>query len=182
MPQVKTLEGPAEVGINGQVVPPTMLSEIVAEFVEGTRERTTLGGKFTKPSGNLDTAEVRFTLFLPSMDYLKNFFTSRYNAPTAPALAGNIILNANSTASTEAGPVNIHWTQKANDDDDIHIYQGLALLNFSATINPDDAVSVEVRIMAQPDEDGNVARLGTGDLTKVSKYDATTGTTVPVTA
>jgi hypothetical protein len=176
----QTLEGPAEVAINGQKIPPSMLSEIVAEFVEGVRERTTLGGKFSRPSGILDTAEARFTLYLPSMDYVKHFFPSRYNAPTAPQLTGNVILNANSSVTTEAGPVNIHWTNEENDNNDIHIYQGEAVLNFSATINPDDAVSIEVRILAQPDDDGNVARLGTGDLTADSKYDATTGTTVPV--
>lgn len=176
----QTLEGPAEVAINGAVIPATMLSEITAEFVEGVRERTTLGGKFSKPSGILDTAEARFTLYLPNMDYLKTIFPGRYNAPTAPQLTGNVILNANSSVETETGPVNIHWTQEENDNNDIHIYEGQAVLNLSATINPDDAVSIEVRILAQPDENGNVARLGTGDLTAESKYDATTSTTVPV--
>ena len=178
MAAVKTIEGPAEVAINGKVIPATMLSEIVAEFVEGVRERTTLGGKFSKPSGVLDTAEARFTLYLPDMDYLKNIFPERYNAPTAPQLTGNVILNANTSAVTEAGPVNIHWTETETDDNDIHIFAGQAVLNFSATINADDAVSIEVRILAQPDDNGNVARLGTGDLTAASKYDAVTGTTI----
>ncbi|UNQ40948.1 hypothetical protein MPC38_06770 [Prescottella equi] len=177
----QTLEGPAEVAINGKVIPPTMLSEIVAEFVEGMRERTTLGGKFSRPSGVLDTAELRFTLYLPNMDYLKNIFPNRYNAPTSPQLTGNVILNPTDSATTEAGPVNVHWTGKATDDDDIFIYNGEALLNFSATINADDAVSIEVKVLAQPDENGNVARLGTGDLTKASKWDAATEATVPVT-
>jgi hypothetical protein len=173
-----TLEGPAEVGINGIVIPPTMMSEIKASFKEGVRERQTLGGKFTRPSGMLDTAELGFSLYLPNMKYLKNIFPSRYNAPTAPQTAGNVIFNANSGVVTDAGPVNVHWLDMTTDDNDIHIYKGEAVLDFDIVLNPDDPVTIEVRILAQPDDDGNVARLGTGDLTAVSKYDALTGTTV----
>jgi hypothetical protein len=173
-----TLEGAAEVAINETLIPASMLSEIAVEFEEGVRERTTLGGRFRKPSGVLETAEVRFTLYLPSMDYLKNIFPGRYNAPTAPQTSGNLIINSDTCVSTDAGKVNIHWTCDENDGNDIYIYNGHAVLNLSMTINADDAVSVEVRILAEPDNSGNVARFGTGNLTAVSVYDPETETTV----
>lgn len=174
------LEGPAEVAINAITIPASMLSEVVAEFEEGVRERTTLGGRFRRPSGILETAELRFTLFLPSMDYLKNIFPGRYNAPTAPQLTGNTIINADNCVTTAGGPVNVHWTCEENDNNDIHVYNGNALLAISATINAEDPVTVEVRILAEPDDSGNVARFGTGSLTADSIYDAATETTVPV--
>lgn len=174
------LGGPAEVAINSITIPASLLSEVSVEFTEGTRERTTLGGTFTKPSGTFETAQVSFTLYLPSMDYLKNIFPGRYNAPTAPQTTGNLILNSDTCTTTEAGPVNIHYTCETNDNNDVHIYEGLAQLNFNATYNATDDITVEVTIFAQPDEDGNVGRIGTGDLTEESIYDATTESTIAV--
>lgn len=172
------LGGSAEVAINGITIPASLLSEVSVEFTEGTRERTTLGGTFTRPSGSLETAQAMFTLYLPSMDYLKNIFPGRYNAPTAPQTSGNVILNSDTCSETDAGPVNIHYTCEGLDNNDVFIYNGLALLNFNPTYNATDDVTIEVTILAQPDADGNVARMGTGNLTALSYYDATTETTV----
>jgi hypothetical protein len=151
------LAGKAEVAINNISIPASYLSEIVVSFVEGTRERNTLGGKFTRPSGSLDMAQAKFTMFLPSMDYLKNIFPGVYNLPTAPQTTGNIIFNANSCSTTPAGPVNIHFTCEDNDNNDVFIYSGLALLDFSATYNPTDDIAIPVTIFAQADTNGNVA-------------------------
>src|SRR5438552_19164380 len=104
------LGGLAEIAINGIVVPATLLSEIAVELTEGMRTRDTLAGSFSRPSGTLDTATARFTLFLPSIDYLKDIFPNRYNAPTAPQTAGNFIWDSASCVTTTAGPVNIHYT------------------------------------------------------------------------
>jgi len=175
------LGGKAEVAINNVIIPASVLSEIAVEFTEGTRERTTLGGKFTRPSGSLESAQARFTMFLPSMDYLKNIFPDRYNAPTGNTV-GNIIINSDTCVETTAGPVNIHYVCEDNDANDIYIYNGLALLNFNGTYTASDDLTVEVTIFAQPDGSGNVARLGTGDLTQESVYDEVTETTVPVTS
>lgn len=172
------LGGPAEVSINGITIPASLLSEVSVEITEGTRERETLGGTFTKPSGVLETAQAMFTLYLPSMDYLKNIFPSRYSAPSGEQDTGNIIFNSDECTTTEAGPVNIHYTCEPLDNNDVFIYSGLAALNFNPTYNADDDVTIEVTIYAQPDEDGNVARMGTGNLTQDSYYDAATGTTV----
>lgn len=172
------LGGPAEVAINNITIPASLLSEVSVELTEGTRERETLGGTFTKPSGVLETAQVMFTMYLPSMDYLKNIFPGRYNAPSGEQDTGNVIFNSDTCVSTDAGPVNIHYTCEPLDNNDVYIYSGLAQLNFSPTYNVSDDITIEVTIMAQPDEDGNVARLGTGNLTQDSYYNATTETTV----
>lgn len=171
------LGGPAEVAINGITIPASLLSEVSVELTEGTRERETLGGTFTKPSGVLETAQVMFTLYLPSMDYLKNIFPDRYNAPSGEQDTGNVIFNSDTCVETEAGPVNIHYTCEPLDNNDIHIYNGLASLNFNPTYNATDDLTIEVTIFAQPDDDGNIARMGTGNLTQDSYYTASTGQT-----
>ena len=175
---LQPLGGPAEIGINGVVIPASLLSEVSTQFTEGTRERTTLGGHFTRPSGVLDTAEVHFTLYLPSMDYLKNIFPSRYNAYSGTQTGGNVIINSDNCVSTAAGPVNIHYTCEGLDNNDVYIYSGLALLDFQTTYNESDNLTIDVTIYAQPDVNGNVARMGTGNLTAKSYYNATTGQTV----
>jgi len=171
------LGGPAEVAINGITIPSSLLSEVSVEITEGTRERTTLGGTFTKPSGVLETAQVMFTMYLPSMDYLKNIFPARYNAPSGEQETGNVVFNSDTCVTSDAGPVNIHFTCEPLDNNDIHIYNGLAQLNFNATYNATDDLTIEVTIFAQPDDDGNVARMGTGNLTQDSFYNAEDQTT-----
>ena len=156
-----TLSGKAEVAINDITIDPSMLSEVTTMFQEGTRTVTTLGGTFTKPSGSLDSAEATFTLYLPSMDYLKNIFPARYNAPSAPQTTGNIIINADTCSTEVETPVNIHYTCEANDNNDIHIYAGPVLdLSFEPIIQQ-MFISIPVRILAQPDVNGNVGRIGT---------------------
>lgn len=172
------LGGPAEVAINGVVIPASLLSEVSVELTEGTRERETLGGTFTKPSGILETAQATFTLYLPDMDYLKNIFPDRYNAPSGEQQTGNIVFNSDTCVQTTAGPVNIHYTCEPLDNNDVHIYSGLAMLNFNPTYNASDDVTIEVTIYAQPDDDGNIARMGTGNLTQDSYYDGVAGETV----
>jgi hypothetical protein len=172
------LGGAAEVSINGVTIPAQYLSEVAVELTEGTRERETLGGTFTKPSGVLETAQATFTMYLPSMDYLKHLFPARYNAPSGEQDTGNVVFNSDTCVETEAGPVNIHFTCEPLDNNDVFFYSALAQLNFNATYTASDDLTIEVTIFAQPDDDGNVARMGTGDLTSDSYYDETTGETV----
>jgi hypothetical protein len=174
------LGGPASVAINGWEIPSHLISEVNVEVTEGTRERSTLGGTFTRPSGVVETAMARFSLYLPNMDYLKHIFPGRYNAPTAPETAGNVIVNSNNCAVTDAGPVNIHYTCETNDRNDIFLYNAQAQLNFNATLNADDDLTIEVTLHAQPDENGNIARFGTGDLTAESVWDVETEATTAV--
>lgn len=177
--QPNTLGGPAEVALNEMAIPAEFLSEITVELTGGTRERETLGGTFTAPSGTFETAQASFTMFLPNMDYLKNIFPSLYNMPSGSQTTGNIIFSTD-TCVTISSPVNIHYTCYDTDNNDVYFYNGLIQLNFNPTYNQTDALSIEVTIFANPDEDGNIARIGPGDLTQPSIYDPETETTVPV--
>lgn len=177
-----TLEGPAEVAINEMAISPDLLSEVSVSIVEGTRERATLGGTFTTPSGILTESMATFTLFLPSMDYLKNIFPSRYSAPTAPQTTGNVIISSDTCIGADAGPVNIHFTCEDNDANDVYFYNAQAALNFNPTYSADAPLTVEVTLYANPDVNGDIVRMGTGDLLQESIYDPELEETVPVSS
>lgn len=175
------LGGPAEVALNGVYIPADLLSEVNVEITPGTRERTSLAGTFTRNSGTLDTVQATFTMYLPSIDYLQNIVPSLYNTPTAPQTTGNIVGGA-STCSIEESPVNIHFTCDTTDDNDVYFYSASVMMNFNPSYTSSDDITVEVTVMGQPDTDGNVYRLGTGDLTAPSIYDAATDTSDPVSS
>lgn len=168
------LGGQAEVSLNGLTVPATLLSEVAVELTEGTRETATLGGTFTQPTGVFETAQAMFTMYLPSMDYLKTIFADKYNAPTAPQLSGNLIFGSGNCTTQLGTPVNIHFSCDDDDDNDVFFYNGLVQLNFNPTYSTGDSVSVEITVLAQPDDNGNIVRIGTGNLTAKSIYNATT--------
>lgn len=175
-----SLGGLMDIAMNETLIPASVLSEVEFELEEGVRERETLAGKYSRPSGTQESSTATFTIFLPNLDYLKNIFPGRYNAPTGPQTVGNIIVNANECVTTDAGPVNFHYTCDTNDANDIYFYNASALLNFNGTVNNTDDFSIEVTLYAEPDENGNVYRLGTGSLTAESVYDPETETTGPV--
>lgn len=173
------LGGAAEVAINDNLIPAELLSEVSVEFTEGTRDTETLGGKFTQPTGMLDTAQATFTMFLPSMDYLKVLFPGLHNAGSGERLnQGNMILNTGECLTVDNTPLNIHYVCDATDTNDVFIYNGRVQLNLAMTYNNSDSMSVEVTVFAQPDDNGNVARFGSGNLTEDSYFDATTMSTV----
>lgn len=174
------LGGKAELAIGTSLIPAQFLGDIVPNFQEGVRETTTLGGTRSAPSGNYETAELTSTLFLPSMDYLKNIWDEIYNAP-AGNTTGNFFLGSNTCQTREPVPINIHYTCDDNDANDVHIFAGLVAFNFNPTYNDSDGLSVELMIYAQPTDEGYV-RIGTGDLTQESIYDVATESTVPVTS
>lgn len=176
------LGGLAEVAINGITIPANILSEVNVTLEEGTRERTTLAGVFTRPSGTLSSAMATFTMYLPSIDYLKDIFPEKYNAPTSPQATGNIIWDTETCTVPEVGPVNIHYTCDENDNNDVHFYEGAVQLNFNPTYNGTDDLTIEVTVHAQPDNSGRVYRLGTGNLTAESIYNPTTQVTDVVTS
>lgn len=175
------LGGPASMAFRDFVIPAAILSEVATTLTEGVRERRTLAGTFKKGSGTLDTAEAKATLFVPSMDWLgKNILRSKYNAPTAPQTTGNIVWNSETCATLDVGPVNIHYDCEGNDNNDVFFYNAQLQVNLEMMFNATDDLSVGLTLFAQPDENGNVFRLGTGDLTQESIWDPTTETTVPV--
>lgn len=176
----KYLGGVAEVAINESLIPAELLSEVAIEFTEGTRDTETLAGKFTQPTGMFDTAQATFTMFLPSMDYLKVLFPNLHQAGSGERVnEGNVILNAGDCFYSEATPVNIHYVCDGNDDsNDVFIYSGRVQLNLAMTWNNSDTLSVEVTVFAQPDDNGNVVRFGAGNLTSDSYFDYETMQTV----
>lgn len=174
--------GKATIEFGGVSIPSYMLSEISVEISEATRERSTLAGTFRRPSGTIENAQAVVTMYLRNVEDLKAIFPGQYNAPTSPEDSGNIIIGSESCASADGGPLNIHFECEDTDNKDVFFYEALPLLNFSATYNATNDLTVEVTFMAQPDQDGNIARIGTGDLTKKSVWDVTTEKTVDYTS
>lgn len=159
-------------------IPSTLLSEIVAEFAEGTRTRETLGGTFNTPSGVLETSQITGTLYLPNMAYLGKIFPELYNAPSGTQDEGNVIFGSGTCTTKPVAKVNVHYECEDTDNNDLHIFEAVFGFNFNATYNATDALSVEFTAYAQPSQNG-VVRFGTGDLTQKAEYDPETGNTVP---
>lgn len=174
------LGGPAEVAINEALITAEMLSEVSVELTEGTRDTETLGGKFTQPTGMIDTAQVTFTMFLSSMNDLGILFPDIFNAGSGERVGeGNIIIGTNNCIEIANTPVNIHYTCDGdNDKNDVFIYSGRVQLNMNLKYDNKDSLSVEVMIYAQPDTNGNVARYGAGNLTSDSYFDYNTMATI----
>jgi hypothetical protein len=183
-----TLSGPASIAFRDFVIPASVLSEVTVTLTEGERERTTLAGTFKKGSRTFDEVMATATLYIPSMDWLgRNILRARYNAseesPGSPAeeTPGNVIFNSDAcTAEVDAGPVNIHYDCEGNDANDVYFYNANLKVNLEMTYNADDDLQVELTFFGQPDDDGNVVRLGTGDLTQESVYDPDTQATIAV--
>lgn len=173
------LGGAAEIAINENLIPASLLSEVDVTLTEGTRDTETLAGKFTQPTGMIDSAMVKFTVYLPSMDYLKVMFPDLYNAPTGRTGEGNVIVNSSDCLEISNTPVNVHYTcDGTNDKNDVYIYNGRVMLDLSMTYNTKDSISVDVTVYAQPDTNGNVARFGAGNLTQNSYFNYATMSTV----
>lgn len=173
----QVLGGKASLQFGLAEVPSFMLSEISVEVTEGTRERTTLAGTFRRPSGTIDTAQAMVTMYLRSVEDLKSIFPGQYNAPTAPQAIGNLIVGSDSCATATGGPLNIHFDCDTTDDNDVFFYNAVPMLNFNTTYNASDDLTVEVTFMAQPDDNGNIFRFGTGNLTAASSWNYATETT-----
>ena len=169
-----------EVGGAGVVIPAVFVQEASVEVTEGTRTVTTLGGTFSTPSGMSESSMITVTMVLDSMERLKDIFGDLYNAPTTPQLSGNFIIGSATCGSRDGGWLNLHYTCDSDDNNDVHFYNAVAQLNFAPTYNNGDALTVEVVFMATPNDAGNILRIGTGNLTAISEWDATTGATVPV--
>lgn len=172
--------GPAELSIGSVLVKQPLISEINPVFENGARERTTLAGTFAKNAGTWDDPRIEFTIFAPSYEWVAQNLLSEFFTTGTPT--GNAVVNANTCLTGDVGPANVHFTCEDNDANDIYIYSGSLVLNFNPTYNDSDFIEIEASIHAQPDTDGNIFRIGTGDLTQASVYDTDTETTVPVTS
>ncbi len=175
MNETKYMGGKAEIAIGDVVIEPQFIESIQPEFEEGTRSVTSLAGVINTPSGSYDTAQLTFTMILPSMDALKSVFANIYEAGSGSGSTGRVVFGKGTCSATEPVPVNVHYTCEEDDANDFHIFAGRVLANFNPEYNAEDALKVEVTIYAMPTENG-YAQAGTGDLTQRSVYDPTTQT------
>lgn len=168
-----------EISFGTFTIPANMLGEVSTSFPTRTRERTTQTGTFTRSTGSLENPSVTAAVFVPSLDWLgKNILKSKYNDPTDPQVAGNVVWNSETCATIDAGKVNIHPVCNATDADDIYLYNASLQVNLETVFNGTDDPSVEFVFHANPDDDGNVYRIGSGNLTALSHYNAATQATV----
>lgn len=174
------MAGQWELSIGSTLIPASLLGEITIDYEEGTSEADTQAGKIVTPSGKVETAEATFTLFLPSIDYLKNVYADLYNDPTSASQEkGNIIFGSNSCSVQSPVKVNIHPVCETTDDNDFN-FEALIIHKFNPTLSTSDPVSIETTMYLQPTETQGRLRIGTGDLSQPSKWDVATQTTVPV--
>lgn len=173
--------GKYEMSIDNVLLPADILGDITIQYTEGTKERTTQMGTIRTPAGTVDEASMTFVLYLPNIDYLKNVFPENYNQPTgtgASSRTGNLIFGGNSCQTYNTHVFNIHPMCESNDNNDWH-FEATVNRDFNPTLNGTDDVSIEISAnIANSDTIGGMLRLGTGDLTKTSKWDVTTQTTV----
>lgn len=169
--------GKYELSVDNVLIEPELLGDITVNYEEGVKERTTQIGTIRTPSGTVETAEATFVLYLPNIDYLKNIFPENYNAATGSGSAtrtGNLKFGGSNCATYNAHIFNIHPTCEGNDNNDWH-FSGVVNRNINPTLNGTDDVQVELTVQMQIDETTNaMLMLGTGDLTKTSKWDVTT--------
>lgn len=172
------MSGNWEMSIGNTLIPAQLLGDISPNYEEGSLEANTQAGVRRQPSGKADTAELTFTLFLPNFDYLKVLFADAYQKGTGDLQkSGAVVFGGKSCSTRKPLPINIHPVCEETDDNDIHIFAGLVAMAFNPTLSTSDAVSVEATVQMQP-VDGDYMRLGTGDLSKPSKWDVTTQSTV----
>ena len=169
--------GTYEMSIGDVLIPAELLGDISPNYDEATAEADTQAGTRTTPLGKPETAELTFTLYLPSLDYLKTLWEEAYSAGTGTQTTGNIIFGGNSCQSRTPLPINIHPVCDKTDDNDIHIYAGLVKQTFNPTLSGTEVLNIESTIFMQPTSNGYI-RLGTGDLTQPSHYDVASESTV----
>lgn len=175
------MSGRVTVEINEVSIPSFMLGEITLNLEEGTRTSTRLSGTINKPSGSFDTSEISIVYYPNQWQDLAHFFPELYNAPSGSQSFGNIILGGGTCSTKVPVPVNLHQECEGTDDRDVFFPAALARITLDSTFNETDDLAVTITLMAQPSTTG-IARLGTGDLTQPSIYDAATNTTVPVSS
>lgn len=179
------LAGNYEMSVGDVTIPAELLGDLNPDYEEGEISAETQAGTITRPSGKPETSQFTFTLYLPrknAMKYLAVIWPGAYNEPTAEAQeSGNITFGSKACQAREPQVYHIHNLCDTTDDNDFHIPAGIARMVFNPTLSTSDAVSIEVTVSMQPDENGDRLRFGTGDLSQPSVYDPTTQKTVPVT-
>ena len=177
------LTGKVDVSLNGITIPASLLSDdgVVTTLTETVREINTLAGTIRQATGIYEEANMKFTVVLPNMNYVKNIFPDLYTASTdRPTVAGRTAFGGNTCTSRTNTPVVSHYSCQDNSDNDIYVPNGSVTASVELTQNASDPVTVEVTVEAQPDEDGVYAYAGTGSLTGPTLWNPTTESYQPV--
>ena len=170
--------GPIDLAFRNFVVPSSMLGEANLSMEQGERERETQGGTFTESTGTFETASMEVSIFVPSLKwFIENFLAEGGEVEGDEA---NFIYNADECVPQEVGPLNISPKCEGNDRQDVHFYNAVLRWEWDVDLHTNEAAEVSLVFHANPDEDGNVARIGSGDLTQESEWDVDTQDTVAV--
>ena len=175
--------GKVNVSLNGVTIPAQFISDegVTTTLTEGTREVTTMAGTFTQASGTYDEATVVFNVVLPNMNYMKNIFPDLYTASTdRPNVAGQTVFGGDSCSIRENTPIVVHYTCDPNSDNDVYVPNAALQATVELTQNAGDPVTIAVTANAQPDDNGVIAILGTGDLTEPTLWNAATKAYEPI--
>lgn len=175
------LSGEAELSIGTFTIPPELLGDITPDLSEKVRERNSLAGKTSVPTRTLDNNTIKFTLFVPNYDYLKHIWSDMYNA-SAGGESGNLVFGGSSCSTLTPVVVNIHRVCEPDSRNDEHYNRVLVGFSWNPTYSADDVFSVEVTLHVQPDSANGAFKLGAGELTQNSLWDATTQAYVAVTS
>jgi hypothetical protein len=171
------LGGKVDVSLNGVTIPAQYISDegVTTTLTEGTREIPTMAGTFNQPSGTFDEANTVFNVTLPNMNYLKNIFPDMYTpSDDRPTVAGQTDFGGDSCVVRENTPVVVHYSCEPNSDNDVYIPNGAVQATIELVQNASDPVNVAITVNAQPDDNGLIARLGTGSLDEPTLWDAET--------
>lgn len=171
------LGGKASVSLNGVKIPAHLISDegVTTTLTEGTREVATMAGTFRQPSGTYDEAGLSFNVVLPSMFYLKNLFPEAFTASTdRPTIAGQTVFGGNDCTIRANTPVVVHYECDENSDNDVYLPNGSVQASLELVQNASDPVSVAITVNALPDDNGVIARLGTGSLTEPTLWNPAT--------
>ena len=103
-----------------------------------------------------------------------------YEAKSGTGDSGRVVFGKNECSLQQAVPCNIHYSCEPTSKNDVHINAGLVKIDFNPTYNESDTLSVDFTILAQPDENGEYGFAGAGNLTKPTRWDATTQSFVDV--
>ena len=171
------LAGTYEMAIGDVLIPAELLGDLSPNYDEATAEASTQAGTRTIPLGKPATAEFTFTLYVPSMDYLKVLWEEAYTATSGTGDGGNIIFGGNTCQTRTPLPINIHNLCEKTDKNDIHIFGAIIKQTFNPTLSAGEVLTVECTAYMQPTADGYL-RLGSGDVTQKSHYDVATEATV----
>lgn len=180
------LGGKVDVSLNGVTIPAQYISDegVTTTLTEGTREITTMAGRFNQSSGTYDEANIVFNVVLPNMNYLKNIFPDLYTASSdRPTIAGQTAFGGDTCTTRENTPVVVHYTCDPNSDNDVFLPNGAVQASIELVQNATDPVVVAVTVNAQPDDStGVLAILGTGSLAEPTLWNAAAGEYEPISS